>query len=378
MTTDLPASPAPSVQPVSLADRPGLLLRSTEDILGAVPYLLGFHPADSLVAIGLQGRPPRGRLHLTVRWDLPPVDPDAAQVAAVFRREGATQVILAGYGTGPLVTPSMDEAVAAFRRGGLVVVDALRVEDGRYWSYLCSRSGCCPPDGTPYDPRAGEIAARATVRGLVAFPDRESLARSLDPVGGAAREAMRQATARVTREIGERLAVCGDVDGFAAEFVADGVARVRAAIGAYAAGGRLDDEQAARLGLDLAVVRVRDEAWALVTDDSCDVHRRLWQDLTLRLEPRFVPPAASLLGVVAWREGDSALAGIALTRAHEADPGYSMANLLMHALRHLVPPQALKDRMPSPEELDQEMGSPRAAWLLPMISLLEETGTPAG
>ncbi|AWS48947.1 DUF4192 domain-containing protein [Streptosporangium sp. 'caverna'] len=371
MTTDnQPPSGRPTPRP---APQPRLLLGSTEDILGAVPYLLGFHPAESLIVIGLEGEPPKGRLHLTVRWDLPLAAPGLGQIIPLFRKEGITQVVVIGYGPGPLVTPAVDVAIELFRQSDLTLVDALRVEDGRYWSYICSRTDCCPGDGTPYEQEANAIAAQAIVHGLVALPDRETLERSLDAVDGPARAAMREVTARVTEELHGRLTGCEDDEGFAAEFVADGMARVRGAIGAYASGGRLDDEQAARLGLDLAVIRIRDEAWTLITDDTDDAHLRLWQDLTRRLEPKFVPPAASLLGMAAWRQGDAALAGIALTRACEIDPDYSMANLLMHALRHLLPPHVLKERMPSPEELDQEMGSPTMAWLLPVIALLEES-----
>ena len=113
------------------------------------------------------------------------------------------------------------------------------------------------------------------------------------------------------------------------------------------------------------MIRIRDEAWTLITDDTDDAHIRLWQDLDPAAGARFVPPAASLLGMAAWRQGDAALAGIAADAGCEIDPDYSMANLLMHALRHLLPPHVLKERMPSPEELDQEMGSPTMAWLLP-------------
>ncbi|MER6177996.1 DUF4192 domain-containing protein [Streptosporangium sp. NPDC001681] len=374
MTTESPDSPESLFPPVS---QPRLLLGSTEDVLGAVPYLLGFHPTESLVVIGLTGGLPRSRLHLTVRWDLPLASGGLGDIVPLFRKEDVTQVVMVGYGSGPLVTPAIDEAGALFRGGGLTVVDALRVEDGRYWSYGCSRTDCCPVEGVPYERRATVIAAEAILHGLVAWPDRQALERSLDPVTGAARVAMREATGRLMAELSGRLAGCRDADGLAVEFVAEGVTRVREAIATYASGDRLDDDQAARLGLDLAVIRVRDEAWALVTDDGHDAHLKLWHDLTRRLEPRFVPPAASLLGLVAWRRGDSALAGVALTRALEADPGYSMAHLLMHAIHHLVPPHALNDRMPSPEELDQEMGSPKMAWLLPMAALLEEPGGPA-
>ena len=35
--------------------RPTLSLRSPEDLIAIVPYLVGFDPADSLVVIGLKG-----------------------------------------------------------------------------------------------------------------------------------------------------------------------------------------------------------------------------------------------------------------------------------------------------------------------------------
>ncbi|MFD0884059.1 DUF4192 domain-containing protein, partial [Streptosporangium algeriense] len=181
MTTDVPAPPAPFPSP------PGLLLASPQDVLGAVPYLVGFHPSDSLVVIGLKGRPPRCRLRLTVRWDLPLAPPGPGGLLPLLAEEGITQVIAIGYGPGTLVTPAMDLTVGLFRQSGVTVVDALRAEGGRYWSYLCSRAGCCPADGTPYDPETGVIAAKAVVRGLVALPDRQTLERSLDPVDGAAR-----------------------------------------------------------------------------------------------------------------------------------------------------------------------------------------------
>ncbi|GGS67682.1 hypothetical protein GCM10010156_28330 [Planobispora rosea] len=360
MTTDIPAQ------------CPGLLLGSTEDLLGAVPYLLGFHPADSLVVIGLRGAPPRARLHLTARWDLPLAVPEVDRVVSLLGKEEITRAVVVGYGRGPLVTPAADAVITSLREERIALLDVLRVEDGRYWSYLCSRADCCPPSGTPYDRESGVIAAQATVHGLTALPDRAALERSLAPLEGPERAAMGRATARVLEGLRIRLAECEDADRFAGEFVAGGIARVREALEVYASGGRLDDEQAARLGLDLAMIRVRDEAWALIAGKDRDVHHRLWRDLTRRLEPEFAAPAASLLAMTAWCQGDSALAGMALARARDADSGYSMANLLTQALRRMLPPQALNDRMPSPEELDEEMGAPRASWLLPVTAFLGE------
>ncbi|WP_067185626.1 DUF4192 domain-containing protein [Microtetraspora niveoalba] len=341
-----------------------LVLASPADILAAVPYLLGFHPRDSLVVAVFSG----GVLRVTTRWDLP-IEPDALDpLTALLRREPVTTAVLAGYGPAALVTPAIDAASRLLREAGIEIVEALRADAGRYWSYVCAQADCCPPEGTPYDPVSGRVAAEAVLHGLVALPDRRSLACSVEPYGGLVRVAMGQATRRVTAETRTLLTAADRPDEAAAAFVSSGLARVRAAIDRYDSGGRLTDEEAARLGLDLMVVRVRDEAWALI--DHGDAHVALWRDLTRRLEPRFVAPAASLLAAATWHGGDCALAGLALERALAADPAYSMANLLCQALRHLLPPDAMRQRMPTPDELDAQMGPPRMSWLVPLLARL--------
>ncbi|TXK39285.1 DUF4192 domain-containing protein [Nonomuraea sp. C10] len=395
-----------------------LTLTSPADILAAVPYLVGFHPADSLIVVGLA----QSRAKVAARWNVPMPPGTLAPLTALFQREEVSQVVVVGYGPGEAVTPAVDEATAIAAGAGVEVAEALRAHDGRYWSYVCDSATCCPPEGTPYDPRSSRVAAEATVRGLVALPDRQTLQRTIAPATGPVRLAMRRATAdaihtlrtaltttsggavsavhpvsdgAVSAEAGAYGVEAGAVsdvavpesasgvprvsggavsasDEFAGVFVAEGLARVRAALARAAAGDRLDDAEAARLGLALAVIRVRDEAWTLM-DDS---HIALWKDLTRRLEPAFIPPVASLLAMAGWRAGDSILATIALERALAIDPHYSMANLLMHALQHLLPPAVLDGRMPAPDELDAAMGEPRASWLQPLLALIEHHPEP--
>jgi len=345
---------------------PSLTLTSPADILAAIPYLVGFHPVDSLIVIGLAG----GQAKVAARWGLPFPPGTLAPLTALFDREEVAQVVLVGYGPGERVTPAVDEARAVAARAGVEVGEALRADGGRFWSYVCDSARCCPPEGTPYDSSGSRIAAEATVRGLVALPDRQALERTIAPVTGPVRTAMRQATAAAVHEFLAGLEAAADPDAFARRFVAQGLARVRSAL---SAGDRLDDAEAARLGLDLAVIRVRDEAWTRLT--PC--HTDLWKDLTRRLEPAFVPPAASLLAMAAWRSGDSVLAGIALERTLAIDPGYSMANLLRHALAHLISPSAVKGRLPTPAELDTAMGEPHVGWLASLLALSDELGRPA-
>lgn len=354
-----------------------IVLTSPDDILGAVPFLLGFHPADSLVVVAFAGGGARGRLRVTTRWDLPLPSGALDQFVPLLRREEVTHVILAGFGPGALVTPAVDEVVRLLGEAGIAVVEALRAEGARYWSYVCPRAECCPPEGRAYDSVAGQVATRAISEGLVALPDRESLEQTVAPLRGAARDRMRDVTRLVAADVRARLVGAADPGRVPAEFVADGLARVRGAVAGFAARGRLPDHEAARLGIDLAVIRVRDEAWTLMDDDSQDTHLALWLDLTRRLETPFVPPVASLLSAAAWRRGDCALAGIAVERALAADPAYSMANLLAQGLRQLISPLVLRERMPSPAQLDASMGPPRIDWLRPMLALLDDQIGPA-
>src|SRR5689334_13452027 len=125
---------------------PKLVLSSPADILAAVPYLVGFHPADSLVVTGVAGP----EVRLTTRWDLPVAAGDLDRLVALLRRESVTAAFVVGYGAGALVTPAVDTATRLLHAGGIRVAESLRAEGGRYWSYSCGSASCCPPEGTPY------------------------------------------------------------------------------------------------------------------------------------------------------------------------------------------------------------------------------------
>lgn len=180
-------------------------LRTPGDLLGMVPYLIGFHPDDSLVAIGLKD----SIIDFQMRADLP-TGPDTVPVARrcarVIARQGADSTVLIGYGPAGRVTRAvlaLADRCAAHR---LPVRDILRVDGGRYWSYLCGSTACCPAEGRTFDPVAGPAAAAAVVAGRVALPSRAELERQLAPVTGAPRAAI----ATATRRAGRRLAALID------------------------------------------------------------------------------------------------------------------------------------------------------------------------
>ncbi|GAB3903304.1 hypothetical protein GCM10027612_69640 [Microbispora bryophytorum subsp. camponoti] len=135
---------------------PKLVLSSPADILAAVPYLVGFHPTDSLVVAGVAGP----QVRLTTRWDLPVASEDLDLLVALLRREAVTEVFVVGYGPGALVTPAADTVTRLLRAGGIRVAESLRAEGGA--------TGPTPATARPAVPRR----ARPTTPSAATSPPR--------------------------------------------------------------------------------------------------------------------------------------------------------------------------------------------------------------
>ncbi|MEH1164959.1 DUF4192 domain-containing protein [Micromonospora sp. CPCC 205539] len=326
-------------------ERPRLAVRSPADLLAAVPYLLGFHPADSVVAVALRGR----QIIFAARADLPDPSEDpverARHLAGVIHRQGAEAATVVGYGPPDRVTPTVDAVRAALAGAGLDVLDALRVTDGRWWSYLCAETDCCPPEGRPYDPTASTVTASAVFAGQVALPDRAALVAKVSPVEGPARAALSAATDRAERRLTELIdeAPASDLLG-GRTLRAAGVAAIREAQRRQRRDERLDDDEVAWLGLLLTHLPVRDHAWERTDGRDRDI--ALWTDVLRRVEPELTAAPGALLAFAAWRAGQGALAAVALERVLDQHPDYSLALLLDDLLRRGVPPSDL-DGWPS-------------------------------
>lgn len=339
------------------AQRCRVKVGSADGILAVVPHLLGFHPANSLVVLGIGG--PHARIRLAFRYDLPdpPNDALSADIAShattVLCREHLTMAVVIGYGAGPAVSGVVDVVAPALREAGITIQDALRVEDGRYWSYLCQDPRCCPPEGMPYNPAGHPAAAALAAAGLTVRSDRAALVgtlarapESIEPMTHAIERARR----RAARLIEETVSVTADGDPLQA--IADAGRRsVRLAVARYRRGAEIKDhDEIAWLGFALTDLRVRDDAWARMEPQYNEAHQRLWTDLLHQLPAEFIPAPAALLAFVAWQAGDGALASIAIERALDADHSYSMALLIADALHAGLPPSAARLSM-SPKQV---------------------------
>ena len=336
-------SAAPPAEPPLL-----LKLSTPADIVEAVPHLLGFHPAESLVAVGLQG--PRRRLGLKLRVDLPAPDDEEALaqlVTAHLAHAGVDGALLVVYSEQVaergLARVSLVETVrSVLEARGLQLCDALLVQGGRWRSYSCTSAACCPLDGVPLRTSAqspSRVAAALAYAGLAALPSREHLERSLRAPRSVARVGAEQALDRVAAALVARLGA-GTTPLTLRDEARD---LLHTLLARYADGcPSLAPDDAARLILALRDVPLRDEVCAMFGGRYADELRSLLTDLVRRAVPPDDAPVVTVLAAVAYAQGDGTVAGIALERALASDPGYSLAGLLMEGLERGVHPDALR------------------------------------
>lgn len=311
------------------------------ELLQAVPYLLGFHPRDSVVLVGLHA----GTLVVTARLDLADAGDDAtlAHTLQALVNGGVSALVVAVYAhampVGDLARQRWsslgDRINLSAAASGCEVLDVLVVADDRWRSAWCRDAGCCGADGQPLPVAPSAFATAATVSGVVALPDRRSLEAAFDPepaeVRGATARLIADAMARAARAAEAGQAGRCQRSDKRALFAAARKSHTRAA-------PRSSDTQTARFAAALAAREVFDALWLAVDDRRLD-GRPLWREIARRASPPHDARAAFLFGWAAWRAGDGAMAGIAAQHALDSDPTCSPADLLLAALSHGIDPR---------------------------------------
>ncbi|MDI6099152.1 DUF4192 domain-containing protein [Actinoplanes sp. NEAU-A12] len=321
-----------------------LQVRSPSELVAALPFLMGYHPHDSVALVGRRGRD----LDFGACFDLPPpgLDTDAAraatrEVAAGILLQEPDAVVVIGYGPRRRVTPVVVHVAEALRDFGVGIDDVIRVHEGRWWSYLCEEPRCCPPEGNLCLPYDSVIAAEATFLGQVALPSRGDLVAQVAAVQGPGRAAMVVATEAARRRFGEL--VTGDRD--TKRLRRAGRAAVREAEKRYRSGATLTDDETAWLGVLLTDPAVEDYALDRIGRNEWRVG--LWTDVLRRVEPVYVPAPAALLAFTAWQLGRGALARVAVDRALAAEPGHELAGMLHQVLGFAISPGMLRRNRPA-------------------------------
>ncbi len=314
-----------------------LRLSSPEQVLAAVPYLLGFTPTHSLVVLSLRGK----QIGLTMRLDLDTPPPELRRVVVNrLHADGATTAVLIVFdpddGGGPGAKPGSRLArplIRALRREGVGVKDALVVASGRFWSYLCDEPRCCPPNGRAI-PVAGApdhslVASSFVAMGTAPLASREALSASVGP----SPERQAELAPAFERALGAPAAYPLERWWEVVRRYTDGPARP---------GRTLPDSEIAQLVVSLRDVIVRDEivSWTAGTEIAGVL--AVLRELAPLAPPPFDVQVLASLAWAALSFGDGALAAVALERAHDADPEHNLARLLGVALESGVTPQQLR------------------------------------
>ncbi|MGV9878121.1 DUF4192 domain-containing protein [Streptomyces sp. NPDC003006] len=354
-------------------DEPLVTLRTPGELADALPYLLGFKPEESVVLIALHGE--RGRFGGRVRLGIPERAEDwpcvAQQLAQCLvggceRRGARPDGIVAFLCREPGEAESGQQVVRRLQPlaqllrtacGALdvPVFEVVCISGGRFWTYCCPDTRCCPPEGIPLlRPGTSVLAAAATYMGVQAVATQGEIRARLIPWETAAAIEQERALdaaglALIPRMLNEEAHV-------AAAETLDLARRIRARLAAAPpASGTLeadnrDDEliahdEAAALILGLQVRTTRDRAAEWMEGDEAPPTLRLWRALARRCVGAYAEHAAAplaLAGWVAWSLGDLAEGQEALDMALCADPEYMFAQLLNRACNEDMDPEPIR------------------------------------
>jgi len=300
---------------VSIFEIPArLAVHTVDDLVGLVPYLIGFHPADSLVVVVLCD----GRVEVTARVDLADVvDPDAMAYlfARLFERFPSAEAWVLAY--------TADEDLAwDTLAAGAALCGVMRL--GRLIHVGDTSWRCDTPDGDTGGLGISSAAVQAAVIGL---PLRRSRAELRELVAGPD-----------DREVDE---LCELFERLATQVAELGPRPARRLLQRLLRPG---GERVRADWVRLAVLAADPEAVAtlLGSMDAADAAHlvALWTQVVRHCLVPYLPNPLGLLGVASWLTGDGAMAVICLERLQLVAPASPMAALLDVIIAQVLPPSS--------------------------------------
>jgi hypothetical protein len=300
---------------VSVSEQPvRLAVHSVEDLIGLVPYLLGFHPEESLVVLMIEG----GRVQLTARVDLV-VAADEGNLddllARLFGRFPAAE--------GWFLAFTDDEDLAWAVLSGCTDVAGRRsvgqvLQVGRRSWRADQRDG-------PVGEITGEVsvaATQATVLGMPARSSRTDLAAGL-----------------VGPPDAELDVLLAEFEARAAELEHLGRSGRRRLLRRLL---RTPVRCPVADCVRLALLAVRPDGQVAVLRSlaraNADQQVGLWTQVLRHSLPGYRPTVLGLLGMAAWQTGDGALQVVCLEELVRLDPSVPLAAVLDALNSEVVPP----------------------------------------
>jgi len=281
------------------------------DLVASLPYLFGFPPRDSIIALAFSGK----RLVASGRVDAAAVDdPDQLRHCLEAVAQHGDLVIIVAW-IDPLTAAERAASLAAAALGGvhqtiIVSGERCRVDRGPWMNCLASH---------PVAEAAGleVLPDRAAVGAQVAGPETDKLA------------GRRWSKARNSLALQSHWWCEDRFD----TLLALGLE----APDSLSAANRIELAALAHSGL------IRERVWDHFTADKADQHLALWQAVVAVVAPQGAPAPLGLLAFAAWLAGKGALATCCVERGLGIAPDHSLLLLFNTINLAGLPPTAWDD-----------------------------------
>jgi hypothetical protein len=309
-------------------------LRDPGDLIAAVPHILGYRPAESVVVCG-HGGPSGKQIKVCARTDLPPPEVYwglAEQLKTLLLRSNSTMVtvvVVTAEGEGPDQLPHVGliQAITRVFASIDVRVDhALWIPEittgTTWWCYGRPQCG-----GRLPDPTVSELAAVNAVEGSITHASRAELRACFEP-GDA------KAVARRTDRIVEALQQQPS-EAYAMRIVDDVFADLEESVVV------LDDDRVVDLAVALTHTRARDFCLAPERLAIGPKLEEMWTELIRETPVPYRAEPACMLAVTSFVHGNGVIAGVALEIAKESNPQHAIADMLRLAMDYGLAPKDL-------------------------------------
>lgn len=311
-----------------------LVVQSPDELLAALPHVLGFKPEESIVLV------PFGPGLPIIRVDLPTTARDREEVWDALSgpygrhaRPGARVGIVCISQDRRNAELASEHLSTRLETAGIATQLRLWADGERWREFNSGATGLQTQDA------AERIAATTVLTGSVQpAASRAALAASL--VGD--REPIAQVLATA------RAAAAASTPGAERDWALDRLGQF------HGDGNRLSDVDGARMLVALETISTRDALWEDMGAQNTPSHIALWTDLTRRAPDEVRAAPASMLGFASWLRGDGAGAWCALDQV-PADRPYSMAAIVASALQNGLHPREWGRHQAQLREISSEL-----------------------
>lgn len=328
-------------EPEQPLGRAPVTVRGLDELRASIPYLLGFYPERSLIAIGLRHD---GSVLLTLRIDAPQTVQQAIaaieQIVPVLQRGCPHRVVVAYCDdyepTNECAAEREQIAVSALRAYETVreLAPVLARELSGYgltavfvWP---DRPGMPRREGGPVP----EIAVAQVVSGRRLLRNRGEVGARLEPAGGVVRRKVRGHLDELVTVPHSRIELVA--------MVTDILERQATVLQYGDSPAALEPHDAAICAISMRDIRVRDILITLVAQERSWCQEDLWCRVTQLVPTEYVAPVATMAAVAAYLSGDGALARYGFDLALRHDPDYSLAQMIDASLRAGLHPEQVR------------------------------------